>query len=156
MPDLRIVQGRWNDVVRRVLRDGHPALAAALGEAAAIAVDAATITATAPPARLPALEDARAQQALMAAFQAVLGLPLQLLPRPGAAAAAPGAERMQRWREATDHPLVKDIMRRFEAEPVHRELIARGDWLARLAEERAGPNRRLGSAPAERTPGGRP
>jgi hypothetical protein len=122
-------------VVRRVLRDGQPALAAALGEAAPLAVDHAAVTASAPPARLPALEAPAAQRALMAAFQAVLGLPLQLVVRPGAPAEA-GGERMKRWREASDHPLVKELMRRFEAEPVHRELLARDEWLARLAAER--------------------
>lgn len=122
--------------MRRVLRDGHPALAAALGEARPVGIAGAVVDALAPPARLPAIEAAAAQHAIMAACLAVYGAPLQLAVRPGEVAAS-GDDRSRRWRGALDHPLVKDILRRFEAEPLSRELIGADDWRARWQAEQA-------------------
>mgnify|MGYP000678171876 CR=1 FL=1 len=52
--------------------------------------------------------------------------------------AAAIAERAARYRAAREQPLVQELIQRFAAEPLAQELIARDDWLARLAAD-AGP-----------------
>jgi hypothetical protein len=45
-------------------------------------------------------------------------------------------ERQRRYHAAQEHPLVKEIVQRFGADLVGRELVDVETWLARLATER--------------------
>lgn len=50
-------------------------------------------------------------------------------------AAAAAAARAVRYAEALHHPLVKDLIARFDADIAARELADRGQWLDRLRRE---------------------
>jgi hypothetical protein len=47
-------------------------------------------------------------------------------------AASGGDERARRWQAAQGHPLVKEMIRRFEGDVIGREVATREEWLSRL------------------------
>ena len=68
-------------------------------------------------------------QQLEGQLQAVAGRRLRVCGRPRRAQAVD--ERSDRYRTAQDHPLVQQLLKRFEADIVAREIIDREDWLRR-------------------------
>lgn len=89
-----------------------------------------------------------AQQRLIASACLVLfGARLRLVVRAKAGKdggqSAVTDERQRRYQAAQEHPAVRELMQRFEADLVGRELIDAQTWLARVAAEReATPRRR--------------
>ena len=49
-----------------------------------------------------------------------------------AAAPTTGDDRGKRWQTAQAHPLVRDLLKRFEGDVVSREVATRDEWLGRL------------------------
>jgi len=133
---LRTAQGRWDDVVRSVLRDGLPVLSQALAAGRPVALDATTITVAVPSNRAGTLEDPTHGRAIARAFDAVLGLPYALIVRRDAAVKAAQDDRAARWQAAMDHPTVADLLRRFEAEVIEREPMPLEAFRERFARDR--------------------
>jgi hypothetical protein len=134
--DVRLVQGRWSDVVRAAMRDAYPVLALALGDCRVVGLDAATITVAAPANRAGVLEDPGHGHALARAFDAVLGAPYTLVVRreaPGAPGANPRAAKFQ---PAMDDPVVRDLIKRFAGDVIEREPLTREGFRERLARDR--------------------
>ncbi len=140
---------------QQLLRAGAPLLAAALSEGTAVALVGEALTVEVPPARIALLADPEQQRVLGSALLAVLGIRLRLVPRVRSVRGGGGGgggggdsdepvtdERQRRYKAAQEHPLVRDLMQRFEADLVGRELIDLETWLTRLAEERAKGSRR--------------
>nr|MBA2480571.1 hypothetical protein [Planctomycetota bacterium] len=50
------------------------------------------------------------------------------------ARAVHGDDRNSRYQAAQAHPLVKDLVRRFEADIVSREVVTREEWIKRFDE----------------------
>ena len=79
---------------------------------------------------------------------ALFGRPLRA--RVTVARPALGDDRTSRYQAAQAHPLVKDLIRRFEADVVSREVIGRTEWLERFAD--SGVRDRSDDEPAPRDP----
>jgi hypothetical protein len=126
------VRRRWPELARAVLVQGDPTLAAALTGTRVVAMEGDLITVEAPPrpnaAQTTALETALPPH-LLTAFGTTM--------RVACVAARPEADdgSADLYRAAQSHPLVKDLMRRFEADIVSREIMDREEWLRR--QERA-------------------
>lgn len=121
------------------MQGGLPLAAAALGESTPVAVGSDTLTISAPAARMTVLSDPEQQRLVANACLAVFGQRLRLVVRAGAAAPGQPAvldERQQRYLAAQAHPVVKELLQRFGADLVGRELVDVQTWLARLAAER--------------------
>ncbi len=133
MADL---QSRWGEVQRKLLTGGLPLLAAALAESSAVAWTGDLLTLAAPARRQALLLDPEQQRLLAGAVASVVGARPKIVLRTagGVAQADPVAdERKRRYTTAASHPLVQDIVKRFQAELVGQEIIDLETWLARLA-----------------------
>lgn len=94
------------------------------------------LTIAAPARRQALLLDPEQQRLLAGAVAAVIGQRPKIVLRTagGPAQADPVAdERKRRYTTAATHPLVQDIVKRFQAELVGQEIIDLETWLARLA-----------------------
>lgn len=145
---LSDITGRWGELGQHLLRAGAPLLAAALGEATPVAATSDQLTVEAPAARMTVLTDPEQQRVVGNACLALFGARLRLVvrPRAGKLGAQPAVtdERQRRYQAAQEHPVVRELMQRFEADLVGRELIDLQTWLGRLAAERdAGPRKRF-------------
>lgn len=129
-----------------MLQAGVPLVAAALGDGQAIALVADQLTVECPPARLTVLTDPEQQRMVASACQVLFGTRLRLVVRAkaGKDGGQPAVtdERQRRYQAAQEHPAVRELMQRFEADLVGRELIDLETWLGRLAAEREAPPRR--------------
>lgn len=129
------------------MQAGAPLVAASLGDGHATALVADLLTVECPPARLDVLTDPAQQRLIGNTCLAVFGTRLRLVVRAKAdkdgGVLAVTDERQRRYQAAQEHPAVRELMQRFEAELVGRELIDVQTWLARVAAEReATPRRR--------------
>ncbi len=137
---LATLQPRWSELVRQLLQGGLPLVAAAIGDSTPVAVQAEALTISAPLTRHGVLTDPEQQRMVANACLAVFGRRLRLVVRAGGAMVgdqpAITDERQRRYHAAQEHPLVKEIVQRFGADLVGRELVDVETWLARLATER--------------------
>ena len=145
---LADIAGRWGELGQHLLRAGAPLLAAALGEATPVAATSEQLTVEAPAGRMAVLTDPEQQRVVGNACLALFGARLRLVvrPRAGKLGAQPAVtdERQRRYQAAQEHPVVRELMQRFEADLVGRELVDLQTWLGRLAAEReAGPRKRF-------------
>ena len=137
---LATLQSRWGELVRQLLQGGLPLVAAAIGDSTPVTLSTDSLTITAPPARLSVLTDPEQQRMVANACLAVFGRRLRLVVRAGGATVggqpAVTDERQRRYQAAQEHPVVKEILQRFGADLIGRELVDVQTWLARLAAER--------------------
>ena len=137
---LAALQPRWSELVRQLLQGGLPLVSAALGDSTPVTLSADVLTITTPAARLAILSDPEQQRLVANACLAVFGRRLRLVVRAGGANVggqpAVTDERQRRYQAAQEHPVVKEILQRFGADLVGRELVDVQTWLARLAAER--------------------
>ena len=120
----------------------------ALGEATPVAATSEQLTVEAPAGRTAVLTDPEQQRVVGNACLALFGARLRLVVRPRAGKLGPQPavtdERQRRYQAAQEHPVVRELMQRFEADLVGRELVDLQTWLGRLAAEReAGPRKRF-------------
>ena len=144
-----IVNARWGELGQHLLRLGAPLLAAAITEAKPVGVSGDQLTITAPANRVALLLDPEQGRVIAGACMALFSQRLRLVVT-GTAQHANSLqtgvtdERSRRYQAAQEHPVVRDLMQRFEADLVGRELIDLKTWLARLAAEREqAPRRRF-------------
>lgn len=145
---LATLQPRWGELVRQLLQGGLPLVSAAIGDSTPVGLSADALTITAPAARQGVLTDPEQQRMVTNACSAVFGRRLRLVVRTSGATLGGGAgggvggqpavtdERQRRYQAAQEHPVVKEILQRFGADLVGRELVDVETWLARLATER--------------------
>ncbi len=133
-----------------MLQSGLPLVAAALSDSTPTALVADALTLLTPPGRVAVLTDPEQQRLIVSGCIAVFGQRLRLVIRAGASSAGNNGqpavtdERQRRYQAAQEHPVVKELMQRFSAELVERELVDLETWLARVAAERdQAPRRRL-------------
>ncbi len=83
---------------------------------------------------------ARGQPPIGGGATAIPGLGPAANPRlaTGLASPAVASADIVLFRAAEGHPIVKDLLKRFQADVVRREPIAHADWLRRLAGGAAG------------------
>ena len=114
---------RWDLLLREAISDGRAALAAALAETKPL-VSANTVSF--PLSLAPGL--AEHHTAFLSTWvQRTLGENWQIKLVP-ATAGNERAERLRRYREAEEHPLVRVIEQALDAEVVAREIIERDAW----------------------------
>ncbi len=102
----------------------------------------ALLTLAAAARRQSLLNDSEQQRVIRSAIQQETGLTVRLRCITDGAAAgtdAPTDERSARYRAAQQHPLVVDLMKRFQAELIGQELVEVETWLQRLTAPPAGP-----------------
>ena len=140
---LATLQPRWGELVRQLLQGGLPLVAAAIGDSTPVALSGDALTITSPAARLGILTEPEQQRMVANACLAVFGRRLRLVVRAGGPASGKLAgqpavtdERQRRYQAAQEHPVVKEILQRFGADLIGRELVDVQTWLARLAAER--------------------
>ena len=142
MPALTLadLHARWGELGRSLLHAGAPLVAAALGDGKATALVADVLTIECPAARLDILIDPAQQRLISSTCLALFGSRLRLVvrTRTGKDGMQPAVtdERQRRYQAAQEHPAVRELMQRFEADLVGRELIDVQTWLARIAAER--------------------
>lgn len=134
--------------MRQLLQGGLPLVAAAIADSTPVTLIADALTITAPVTRQGVLTDPEQQRMVGNACLAVFGRRLRLVVRADAATVggqpAVTDERQRRYQAAQEHPVVKEILQRFGADLVGRELVDVQTWLARLAAEREqAPRRRF-------------
>ncbi len=126
--------------MRQLLQGGLPLVSAAVGDSTPLSLSGDVVTISAPAARHAVLNDPEQQRMIANAGLAVFGRRLRLVVRAGDARVgdqpALTDERQRRYHAAQEHPLVKEIVQRFGADLVGRELVDVETWLARLAAER--------------------
>ena len=127
------MQKRWQALARTVLLQGQAALAAVLTGTTLIAIDDGVLT----------IEVAAGSTPPPADFADQLRPHLSTLASPSGASAAlrltivhaadpAGDDRSNRFHAAQSHPLVRDLLKRFEGEVIRTDLESRAEWLARL------------------------
>lgn len=142
---LHALAARWSELAVQAQRAGMPLVAAALADARPmeLTADGLLIEVAAEHVRRGTFaergEFAAPLAKLVAAFA---GRPLRLVPRERAGGPATAArlgetpadaeERARRYRAAQEDPVVKELLRRFEADIVAREPGDRGVWEDRL------------------------
>ena len=117
-----------------MLRDGWPALANAIRECQVVSANAGVLRLDAPAPRAKLLAEAAAARALASAVAIVMDAPWQIELVVTGAVAAPA--KKPGWNVAQEHPVVQDLVRRFEADVISRARLDREAWLERLKEER--------------------
>jgi hypothetical protein len=132
---------------QQLLKAGAPLLAAAIGDATPTALSGDQLSLAVPPARIAVLSDPAQQRVVAAAGIAVFGVRFRLLVtlKAGAGEATTTGvtdARQRRYLAAQEHPVVKELMQRFEADLVGRELVDFATWLERLTADREGERKR--------------
>ena len=146
---LTLITARWGELGQHLLRLGAPLLAAAITEAKPVGISGDQLTITAPANRVPLLLDPEQARVIAGACMALFSQRLRLMVKGTAQSGNPlqtgvTDERSRRYQAAQEHPVVRDLMQRFEADLVGRELIVLETWLARLIAERdQAPRRRF-------------
>ncbi len=137
----------WASLGQQLLKAGAPLLAAAIGDATPTALSGDQLTLAAPPARIALLSDPEQQRVIAAAGTAVFGLRFRLVVKLKAGAGGSSDTgvtdaRQRRYLAAQEHPVVKELMQRFEADLVGRELVDFATWIQRLTAEQEGGSKR--------------
>ena len=145
---LEELRARWGALGQVLLQMGAPLLAAALSDSLPLAVGGDQLTIEAPAGRVPLLTDPEQQRVVGNACLAAFGSRYRLVVKTRLVKGGPQPaitdERQRRYLAAQEHPIVRELMRRFEADLVGRELVDLQTWLQRLASEReAAPRRRF-------------
>ena len=121
------VQKRWGELARMALSQGEIDLGTALAGSKVTMMGAGTIN-------IACERSVSAEQMpRLRHYLATLGIG-HLTPQIDLVVAGgkEGAERTRRVQDARNHPLVKDALKRFEADIHLIETVAKPDWLARL------------------------
>jgi hypothetical protein len=116
-------------VARQLLGGGLPLLAATWGEARVLSVRDDLVSIQVPQRRLALLADEEQATLLGTAVGSVLGRRVRIRATAGSETGTTGDERTRRYQAAERHPLVQDLMKRFQAELVGRELVDFETWL---------------------------
>ena len=146
---LATVTARWGELGQHLLRLGAPLLAVAIAEAKPVGLSGDQLIIAVPANRVPLLLDPEQTRVIAGACIALFSQRLRLVIRGTAEVSDPlrtvvTDERSRRYQAAQEHPVVRELIQRFEAELVGRELIDVKTWLARLAAEREqAPRRRV-------------
>jgi hypothetical protein len=143
---LSEAQARWGEGARAALGGGKPALAAAVTGTRLVALEGDLLTIEEPVGRSPGLADMATD--LEHHLSALFGRPLR--GRVTVARPALGDDRASRYQAAQAHPLVKDLVRRFEADVISREVVGRAEWLERFVD--SGVSDRSDADPQPRDP----
>ncbi len=123
-------------MARQLLTGGLPLLAAGWGECRALTLRDGVLTIEVPAKRLALFQDPDQQRLLASAIAGAGGVRVQLaLRQVGALTDEPSDDRTRRYRAAETHPLIQDLMKRFQAELVGREVVEVEAWIARLEEQ---------------------
>jgi hypothetical protein len=143
-----VITARWSELGQHLLRAGAPLLAAAAAESTATALTGDLLSLETPPGRVAVLTDPEQLRVVGNACLAVFGTRLKIAARSrgGKGPDSTGVvdERQKRYLAAQQHPAVRDLMQRFEADLVGRELVDLETWLARITAEReSAPRRRF-------------
>ena len=129
---LARLQSRWGELPRLALRDFQVALGTALTDSAPVALAESTLTIEMPGDFCRAHElDAALGEQLVALVERLGGVRLRILLRVRSSGA--GDDRTRRYQAAAEHPLVKELLRRFEADILAREMISPEEWQGRIA-----------------------
>jgi len=143
---LSSILARWSDLPSQALRAGMPLVAAALTDSRPLELTAngLVVEVGIEHVRRGSLgERGEFAAPLAKLITALAGRPLRLLVRERAGGATVAArlgetpadaeDRARRYREAQDDPIVKDLLKRFEADIVAREPGDRQAWQDRLS-----------------------
>lgn len=140
------IAARWGELGQHLLRAGAPLLAAAIAESTAAALAGDQLTIDTPPHRVAVLSDAEQVRVVGNGCLAVFGTRLRVVVRnrggKGPDSTGVTDERQKRYLAAQQHPAVRELMQRFEADLVGRELVDLETWLARITAERESTPRR--------------
>jgi hypothetical protein len=123
------LQSRWSELPRQALKQVQIPLATALTDSAPVGLTENVLTIELPADFQPVYAgDPAIQQCLATLIASIAGTPLTIITRTRASAADLVGGDARRYRMATDHPLVKDIIKRFEADILAREVINPQQW----------------------------
>ena len=122
---------------KALLTAGLPLAAAAFGDGRPTALDGDTLTVAVASRHAVALRDAEQLRLIAAVTGSALGRSITLrLSAIGGDGEEVLDERQRRYREAERHPLVQELLKRFEGDLTTREMVDFSTWLERLATER--------------------
>jgi hypothetical protein len=124
------LQKRWGELARMALSQGDLDLGTALAGSKVTAMDAESINITCERS-VSAEHMPRLRQYLASLGIGHLTPQIEVV----VAGGKEGAERTRRVQDARNHPLVKDALRRFEADIHLIETVTKADWLARLERQ---------------------
>ncbi len=123
---------------RALLTAGLPLAAAAFGDGTPTALEGDTLTVAVQARHATALRDAEQLRLIAAVAGSALGRSLQIrLSAVGGSGEEVLDERQRRYRDAERHPLVQELLKRFEGDLTTREMVDFTTWLERLANERS-------------------
>ncbi len=141
---------------RALLSAGLPLAAAAFSEGRPTGLKGDELTIAVQVRHAAALRDAEQLRLIAGVVGSVLGRSVTLrLAATGGNGEEVLDERQQRYRDAERHPLVQELLKRFEGDLTTREMVDFGTWLDRVAAERESARRpvRPGTAPSAQPSG---
>ena len=139
-PELLALRQSWGAVARHLLAGGLPLLMSAWNESQALSLIDGTLVLEVPQKRLAILQDEAQQSFLASAIASIIHQrPRLVLRTQGSTDDAPTDDRSRRYRTAEAHPLVQDLMKRFQAELTGRELVDLETWMNGLLANQGKP-----------------
>ncbi len=127
---LARLTSRWAELPRQALRDFQVALGTALTDSRPVGLSGGTLTVEMPADFCTAHgDDPVVRSHLAGLVERIAGTRLELVLRPRTTG---GDVRGRRYQTAAEHPLVKELVTRFEADILAREVMNAEEWRARL------------------------
>lgn len=129
---LARLQSRWGELPRIALRDFQVALGTALTASSPVSVANGTLTIEMPQ-EFNALHgsDPIIIEQLHLLIERLIGTRLNIVIRNDQHTSGESDDRARRYRTSTEHPLVKDLLKRFEADIMAREVMSAEEWRMR-------------------------